>query len=285
MKLSVIIPTCDRPEALRDCLRRVMKQAGSYEVIVSDDGRSGVKPEMEGVIWVEGPRRGPAANRNCGARRATGDWLIFLDDDCLPDDEWLAAYEAGMSGDVEILEGRTICPTEDRFGFYEIVENIEGGALWSCNFAVRRDKFAELGGFDEDFLEACMEDMEFAWRARKRGLRSRFVAAALVTHAARKMGFADLLKRAARHRWALLYRLKTGQRNPDWSLPRAMAELVATEWLNNLRMVYHLRRKGERRRIKSRMADVLWRWISLPLFLPYYIYWEIRYGKMVKSPG
>ena len=69
MKLSVIIPTCDRPERLKECLERVLKQSGSYEVILTDDGRTrGTWPE--GVRYIEGPQRGPAANRNCGAHDA-----------------------------------------------------------------------------------------------------------------------------------------------------------------------------------------------------------------------
>ena len=142
MKFSVVIPTCGRAAKLRECLRRVtaqmgqmgqMGQPGDYEVIVSDDGRVGrsVAAGFEGVEWTRGPRRGPAANRNCGARMASGDWLVFVDDDCLPEHGWLAAYEAAAEVGVDVMEGRTECPMEDRFGFDQIVENLDGGAAWS----------------------------------------------------------------------------------------------------------------------------------------------------------
>jgi GT2 family glycosyltransferase len=288
MKFSIVIPTCERPEQLRECLRRVMRQAGGSEVIVSDDSRTdgprGVVAEYPGARWVEGPRRGPAANRNSGARQAAGEWLLFLDDDCLPEEGWLAAYEAAASAEPDVLEGCTECPMEDRAGFDDIVENVSGGAFWSCNLAVRRERFWELGGFDEDFTRACAEDMEFAWRMRQRGLRTVFVREAKVIHPPRAMGAADLVRRTAAHRWVLLYRLKTGMGPRLGSSPgRVAADLVLREHLDNLRMSVHLLR--ERRRIQGRALWVAWRWVSLWAFLPYYLYWEIRWREMLRRRG
>jgi GT2 family glycosyltransferase len=284
MRLSIVIPTCDRPDKLRECLRRVMPQMGpDYEVIVSDDGRGGGLPEAPpGVCWVQGPRRGPAANRNFGARRASGEWLVFLDDDCLPQETWLSAFDAAAGPDVDVVEGRTECPEGDRFGFDEIVENLTGGAFWTCNLAIRREKFEEMRGFDEDFTQACAEDMEFAWRMRERGLRSVFATQATVTHPARRMGLRAILARTAAHRWVLLYRLKTGM-GPglDCSAAWAVAELTMRESLDSLRMIVRLWRK-DRSRIKGRTLWAFWRCASLPSFLPYFIYWQLRYRRMLR---
>ena len=282
MKFSVVIPACDRPEKLRECLRRVMDQRKDGEVIVSDDGRTdgaqGVVAEFPGARWIQGSRRGPAANRNHGAGEAKGEWLIFLDDDCLPEAGWLAAYEEAAANGMEALEGKTVCPMEDRLGLYEIIENLSGGAFWSCNLAVRRDKFVELGGFDEDFTQAVAEDMEFAWRMRKRGLKIAFVPKATVIHPPRRTGPLGLVKRAASHRWILLYRLKTGQGpRPGSFAPVVAAHLVIREYLDNLRMIYHLRRKEKSRRIRGNALWVLWRCVTLTWFLPYYIYWEMKW--------
>ena len=43
------------------------------------------------------------------------------------------------------MEGRTVCPMEDQFAPYELVENLVGGAFWSCNLAVRRTCFEAWG--------------------------------------------------------------------------------------------------------------------------------------------
>lgn len=83
-----------------------------YEVIVSDDGRESTAKAMMAerfpwARWVPGPQRGPAANRNNGAKQAEGEWLVFTDDDCLPQAGWLEAFFKNLH-EAEVLEGRTI---------------------------------------------------------------------------------------------------------------------------------------------------------------------------------
>src|ERR1700743_99135 len=89
--ISVIIPTCHRNQDLGRCLGALrpdsQKSPFSYEVIVADDGSKStaeelIRAEYAWARWVAGPRRGPAANRNAGARNARGAWVLFLDDDC-----------------------------------------------------------------------------------------------------------------------------------------------------------------------------------------------------------
>lgn len=52
--------------------------------------------------------------------------------------------------------------------------NLSGGFLWSCNFAIRRSVFLEIGGFDESFPFA-MEDVDLHYRIRKNQLPIKFV--------------------------------------------------------------------------------------------------------------
>jgi len=92
--ISVIIPTCHRNEDLSLCLDALRPDNqkslfNPYEVIVNDDGSKSTAEELirakyAWARWVAGPRRGPAANRNAGARNARGAWVLFLDDDCIP---------------------------------------------------------------------------------------------------------------------------------------------------------------------------------------------------------
>lgn len=192
MRFSVIIPTCHRNADLARCLERLAPGAqtlpvADYEVIVSDDGRAStaevmVREQFRWARWVQGPRRGPAANRNCGARHAAGGWLVFTDDDCLPDAGWLAAYSASATGDATVLEGKTsACGPRDRLDM-ECPLNETGGRLWSCNFAVRRKVFETLGGFDEQFPGAAMEDMDLHQRLNNFGCPEQFVPSATVKH-------------------------------------------------------------------------------------------------------
>jgi glycosyltransferase involved in cell wall biosynthesis len=137
MQFSVIIPTCHRNADLAACLRLLAPGAQSlpaadYEVIVSDDGRTStaeamVKQQFPWARWVPGPQRGPASNRNCGARSAGGKWLVFTDDDCLPSRDWLAAYAAAATDEARVLEGKTVaCGFRDRLDM-ECPVNETGG--------------------------------------------------------------------------------------------------------------------------------------------------------------
>ena len=105
LPISVIIPTCRRNQDLSLCLGALrpdhQKSAFTYEVIVTDDGSKSTAEELIRVKyawarWVAGPRRGPAANRNAGARNARGAWVLFLDDDCIPVPGWVDAYATAI---------------------------------------------------------------------------------------------------------------------------------------------------------------------------------------------
>lgn len=194
MLFSVIIPTCCRHVSLADCLRRLRpaEQAldgGAYEIIVSDDGAADpaealVRDGFPGVRWTPGPRRGPAANRNHGASLARGEWLVFIDDDCQPQPGLLAAYAAARRAhpDVVVFEGRTSAARARRHPLEDAPINTTGGHLWSCNLAVAGQVFRALGGFNEAFPFAAMEDMDFRRRLEQRGFQHCFVPDAEAVH-------------------------------------------------------------------------------------------------------
>jgi len=194
---SVVIPTCHRNDDLAKCLDRLAPGVQTlpfdqYEVIVSDDGRSTtakslVRERFPWAWWLQGPCRGPAANRNNGAKVATGEWLVFTDDDCLPADGFLAAYQAkAIGGGCEVLEGKT-SPVGVRTRVdMECPINETGGYLWSCNFAIRKGLFSELGGFDPAFPSAAMEDVDLRFRLLKAGNTISFVPGSVVLHPWRK---------------------------------------------------------------------------------------------------
>jgi glycosyltransferase involved in cell wall biosynthesis len=199
MLISVVIPTCNRNDLLAKCLDCLApgRQGGgeiaglksefcspppafTYEVIVTDDGSKTTAQELiqssyPWAVWVRGPRTGPAANRNNGAKNAKGEWLIFLDDDCLPDPFWLDAIWTPASKRIlDVIEGKTVTPDKVDNPFRQGVENLTGDNYWSCNLAIRRETFFSIGAFDEDFLEAGGEDMELAFRIRKHNLHVLF---------------------------------------------------------------------------------------------------------------
>jgi GT2 family glycosyltransferase len=220
---SVVIPTRDRNETLALCLDRLAPGAQTlphdrYEVIVSDDSEHAAARELvtdryPWVRWVAGPRRGPAANRNAGARGARGEWLAFTDDDCLPDPGWLTAFTNAFSPNekaLEALEGRTTCRAGLNSPRQTAPVNLDGGQLWSCNFAMRRAGFETVGGFDERYPE----DADLQSRLQKAGYMIRFIPAAEIDHPPRPLPWGTKLARV--HESSVLHMVLHG---PSRGLP------------------------------------------------------------------
>src|SRR5262249_32215670 len=150
--------------------------------IVSDDGNRSTSQQMilttyAWVRWIQGPRRGPAANRNFGAKLASGQWLVFIDDDCLPDSNLLNAYSNAISltENTKVFEGRTYVDRPKTRHDEVSPTNEAGGYLWSCNFCIQKVFFDSLNGFDETYPYPAMEDVDLHYRLTKNGHQILFV--------------------------------------------------------------------------------------------------------------
>ena len=189
---SVIIPTFERPEDLRKCLFSLsadqQRGAPSYELIVTDDSRTDasqilVSKEFAEASWGEGKKSGPAGNRNAGAARAKGEWIIFIDDDCIAQPGYLSAFGKAIDENpsVGLFEGR-IFPDRERETWAEgCPANEKGGLFWTSNLCVKKSIFQDIGGMDEQF-EVAYEDVDFARRLRDQGVPSLFVHEAAACH-------------------------------------------------------------------------------------------------------
>jgi GT2 family glycosyltransferase len=224
LAISVVIPTCNRPDLLEKCLRCLAPEvqglpADRYEVIVSDDSRNDsssilVSRSFPWVRWLQGPRQGPAANRNHGARNANAEWLAFTDDDCLPEPGWLRAFCAEIeTGKASVYEGRTFTEANTKGPFWAAPSNETGGLLWSCNMAVRRDVFWGLAGFDASFPFPHLEDVDFRERLRAAGHDFVFCPKAGVFHPLRPA--ASPTRQALGHESYFYYARKHGLKLSD----------------------------------------------------------------------
>jgi glycosyltransferase involved in cell wall biosynthesis len=176
--LSVIIPTYNRNDLLERCLNQLhadnqILHHSIYEVIVTDDSKDFraknlIDEKFPWVKHVKGLQKGPAANRNNGAKYASGDWLIFLDDDCLPLENWLLAYsDAIKSKKGRVYEGLTDADLPQERYNQEAPINLTGGNLWSCNFSINKEFFFSINGFDENFPYPVMEDVDLCTRIKR----------------------------------------------------------------------------------------------------------------------
>jgi GT2 family glycosyltransferase len=202
---SVVVPPFHRPEALRETLAALAHlnyRSDLYEVIIVDDGADDLTAEIVNRFRGRGfeltletqDRRGAATARNRGARLATGDVLLFVDDDIVVAREHLTHHARTMEGHRDALVNGawefspsvTKSLSTTSFGRFRIdLERqfqteamgtpwgdgiVEMALLGTWDLAVRRDLFWEIGGFDEAFPVAGAEDQDFSLRARHEGV-------------------------------------------------------------------------------------------------------------------
>jgi len=204
-RFSIIIPTYNRPQLLQQCLEgitRLETPAQGFEVIVVDDGSEASTEEITRLFLerlalqvIRQSNSGPALARNIGARHASGEWLVFLDDDCVPHPDWLRLLdEAATRHPDSLLGGRTrnACP-QDVFAetnqllvdtVVEWLGEVKSPLQFftSNNLALSAKAFREIGGFDMRFRTAGGEDRELCSRWLKSGRTLAPAANAWIDH-------------------------------------------------------------------------------------------------------
>jgi histidinol-phosphate phosphatase family protein len=187
MTFDLVVPTVGR-DSLARLLEALAGDPGPRpgRVLLVDDRRDRSVPLLasEPAGWVAGrvevvPGRaaGPAAARNLGWRRATAEWVAFLDDDVVPEPGWLAGLALdlrGLPAEVAASQGlvRVPLPVGRRPTDWE--RNVRGleTARWAtADMAYRRRVLAEVGGFDERFPRAYREDADLGLRVVRAGYR------------------------------------------------------------------------------------------------------------------
>jgi GT2 family glycosyltransferase len=199
LPVSVVIPTVGRPELVGGAVRSIL--AGDdvpAEIIVVDQSREGLMP-LDGAVVVRSATRGLSAARNLGARRATGEVVVFCDDDLRVTPGWLAALVSpALAADRVVTTGRVERDPDDAGGVVpalvlatEPAEYTARGprdVLAGGNMAIRRSTLDAVGGFDERLGAGShypsAEDNDLALRLLSSGCTIRYEPAALVYHRA-----------------------------------------------------------------------------------------------------
>lgn len=198
--MSVVVPAFNAGAtigALLDSLSRQEGVAFRFEVIVVDDGSRDDTAEVArryaGVKVLQQPNAGPAAARNRGAREARGDVLVFVDADCEPAPDWLAALvrpiaENGADAVKGVYRTRQRAwaarfaqlEFEGRYRILARTRNISFVDSYSA--AVRAEAFRAVGGFDPHFPLADNEDVDFSFKLARQGCKMVFCPQAVVYH-------------------------------------------------------------------------------------------------------
>jgi glycosyltransferase involved in cell wall biosynthesis len=197
--VSVIIPTYNDGDTLQRAINSVFDQTYSdFEIIVIDDGSTDDTAEkvedyesdrLEYVVHKE--NKGGSAARNTGIKRASGEYMAFLD----ADDEWMPDKLEVQISELESKSEKWVgiyCDKENITSMKSNFENIlssmifevgeqikEGGTellprvfkmeieLGSSTLVIKRETIERMEGFDPDFRRH--QDLEFVVRLLKHG--------------------------------------------------------------------------------------------------------------------
>ena len=198
-KISVIIPCYNASGYLSECLKALKRQSvdrDRYEIIVVDDGSSDDTFQVAEPVCdkcIRTVNRGPAAARNTGVNKSSGALILFTDADCIPQPDWIEKMIApfddpdivGVKGAYRTQQTRLVArfvQAEYEVKYARMAKQpfIDFIDTYSAGF--RRTVFQELGGFDERYPGASVEDQEFSFRVAEAGHKMVFVPDAIVTH-------------------------------------------------------------------------------------------------------
>ena len=196
--ITVVICTRNGVERIAECLTAVIHQSNPpHQVIVVDDGSTDgtgdlVARQFREVMLIALDHVGLSAARNVGADSATGEVLVFTDDDCRPDFNWLEEMANRFESGWDAVGGPNLPPLPDSMvaaviaaapgaPSHVMLDDQEAEHIPGCNLAVRRSTYYAVGGFDCDFWTAG-DDVDFCWRLRDAGFRIGFAPNAFVWH-------------------------------------------------------------------------------------------------------
>jgi glycosyltransferase involved in cell wall biosynthesis len=223
-RVSVVVPTCNRPALLRQALASIRALEGSdlaFEIIVGDNGEPGPAAEAAaefGALHVPVDRTGAGAARNAGLLRASAPYVAFLDDD----DVWqsghvrehLRLFEADP--ELGIVFGQIVTTDHDLTPTYgpwpaelpsakaALLRRMMSGYFPQIGATlVRRSLVDSIGLFDE----ALLGDQDWDWQlraVRRHGVG--FVAVPCVQFRQRPAGTFDRLIARRIHFTRLVFR-------------------------------------------------------------------------------
>jgi glycosyltransferase involved in cell wall biosynthesis len=220
LKISFIVLTYNRADALLAVLQSLASQCGAdHEVLVADDGSNALQVSMIREhcptfkcpvrhVWHADIGFTAAAARNLGAYHATGEYLVFLDGDCVPGTSFVKAHTrlahtgCFVNGSRVLLGERLTGLVVEHnmelakkslpfwikarlkgdsnkllhmlgwpLSLFRVKKDFEWKGIRSCNLAVWRADFFAVNGFDETFEGWGHEDADLVLRLCNQGIQ------------------------------------------------------------------------------------------------------------------
>jgi len=214
MKVSVIVTTYNRPEALKKVLDGLMNQTlPPREIIIADDGSTRETAQMLApylaqsdipmhYVWQEDKGFRAARIRNRAILKSTGEYLLLLDGDCIPQRHFVADH-LGMAEEGCFFQGKRVLVNQkivdwfdhrEMASFFKLMVHVMTAGISnshhvlripfspsykvkklsgvrSCNMGLFKKDVTAVNGFNHEFTGWGREDSEFVIRLFRYGLK------------------------------------------------------------------------------------------------------------------
>jgi len=210
--VSIVIPLYNQATYTRQCLEALARNTGNavpFELVIVDNGSTDETPELlkslTGNVTVVSNRANLGFARACnqGAKLANGRYLLFLNNDTVPEKGWLVhlvksleSVGADIAGGLLLFPDGTVQHAGIAFSEQGCGYHIFSGfaadspavttqrfmqAVTGACMLVKRDLFEKLTGFDEGFMNG-FEDIDLCLRAGEHGAKVLYAPSCRLVH-------------------------------------------------------------------------------------------------------
>ena len=198
LTVSIIIPVFGNPEYTDRCLESLVWSCSDYSLVLVDNSGSYVTTHHTDIFHRPETNLGFAAGCNIGASKCDTDILLFLNNDTLGTNDWLANLMSAFDDKEVVMAGPRIIHPDGLLQTSGIKTYHGGGAaggeelkddgptrdvdgVTGACMAIRREAFEKFGGFDEGFKNGY-DDVDLCLQVREAGMRIRYVAESEIIH-------------------------------------------------------------------------------------------------------
>ncbi len=247
MRATIQLCTYNRAHLLERVLDACFEQnvpADAYEVVLVNDGSTDSTPDVIAraemrascrFVVVNQPNSGLAKGRNAGIARASGERIIFIDDDVLPlpnfVEEHLRSHDVHpkaivRGGAINVESFDDLPPPVWK------LRNYSGNFFWTTNVSVPLVTIRAIGGFNESFSEYGWEDIDVGLRLRFGGVKAVFNPKALVYHWKPRPRTGDVEKMVRQARAQARTAVQLAKLHPHWRTSLATGNNAVQRGLN-----------------------------------------------------
>lgn len=268
LTFSLIVPVYNRPHEIEELLESLSRQTDrNFEVVIVEDGSTitctGPVEQYRGILDIKyffKPNTGPGQSRNYGMERASGNYYVILDSDCIMPREYIATVRRSLAENyVDTFGGpdradRSFTNLQQAVDYsmtsFFTTGGIRGGKRQldryyprSFNMGISKEVFLKTGGFPSvryAASKAAGEDIELSINIYRQGFRVGLIADAYVYHK-RRTGIRQFFRQVYSFGYArvTLSRRNRGTLKPVHLLPLAFTlgsaglilGAILTSWL------------------------------------------------------